>query len=510
MKRAFAAIPALLLLALIIPPVPAAGITLSAAQQDYYFLTGQRVEIPLAVTSTFPGEVTGIIRFSTDTQLQKTGTIMISTENRVFSHAVPEGPSFLNLTMSPSPVSRDYKVHVSYYYQDPAPFNASLPEIYVHIVADPGLVKNIPVQRAGTTLPENGEIPLVSSVSMTEQTVSVREQMGSDSSRGSSLSGARSPAGTADPGQQQRDREEREREQAVFDARLAADPLFTTVNASLVAEGFSRQSLDTQPAGNDTGTFSVLYRRSAGDQVVVQGSMEDGVVPYVRERANVPVTADPALDANATFRSFALTLAAQEYLHGETAVNRTLDGAMANITYATTSGNRAYVNATVGEGLVTQVSLEREAGPAVFPPFPVLMAAAGILAISVWWIYRRKNTGGLSEQGTGPAVPVPVFDHRAEAERILTDAELAFARQEYVSAYRLAGRALRIFLSHEAGDKSEMTVPEIVAILRKAGRDTAEVELVLGQCSEVAFAKGTPDPGDFSRITGWIRKIFQS
>jgi hypothetical protein len=66
--------------------------------------------------------------------------------------------------------------------------------------------------------------------------------------------------------------------------------------------------------------------------------MAAGVVPSVRERANVPITADPALDANATFRSFAGTLAGREFVHKETAVSRTLTGAVANITYATAGG----------------------------------------------------------------------------------------------------------------------------------------------------------------------------
>lgn len=72
----------LLLLCLVFPAVPAADITLAAGQQDYYFLTGQPVEIPLAVTSSYPDHMPATIRFSTDAQLQKTGVVMISTQNR--------------------------------------------------------------------------------------------------------------------------------------------------------------------------------------------------------------------------------------------------------------------------------------------------------------------------------------------------------------------------------------------------------------------------------------------
>jgi hypothetical protein len=507
-KPAVAA-PGLLLLAclLLVTAATAAEITLTTGQQDYYFLTGQPIGIPLAVTSTFPDGMPGTLLFSTDAQLQKTGTVMISTENRVFARTVPAGASFLNLTMSPSKVSRDYKVHVSYYYADPSPVNASLPEFYLHIVTDPGLVKDTAAPLVSTSRPETGEIPSASSVSMAEQTVGTREQMGSDSS-GQSISGQPQAGSAAEREQQQRDREQREREQSEFDARLETDPLVMAVNASLSAEGFSRQVPDTQPAGNDTGTFSVLYRRGAEDRVVVQGSMAAGVVPSIRERANVPITADPALDANATFRSFARTLAEREFVHQETAVNRTLTGAVANITYATAGGIRAYVNASTEDNRVLRVSLEEDVSGSPVPAI-VLIAAAGILVIFGWYMYRRnrQREGRAPEPGT--AVSPPPFDHRTEAEWILNDAERAFARQEYTEAYGLAGRALRFFLGYEYGNRGEVTTPEVLILLRNAGRDTAGIESVLGQCGDVAFARGTPDAGEFSRLAGRIREMIR-
>ena len=385
---------------------------------------------------------------------------------------------------------------------------SSLPEFYVHIVTDPGLVKNSPAPLTGSGLPETGEIPASSSVSAVEQTVGTREQMGSDSSSGSSLtSGQPQPGSAAEREQQQRDKERREHDQAEFDARLGMDPLVAAVNASLAAEGFSRQAPDTQPAGNDTGTFSILYRRGAEDRVVVQGAMVAGVVPSVRELANVPISADPALDANATFRSFARTLAAQEYSHTETAVNRTLTGAITNITYATAGGNKAYVNATTGDDRVLQVSLEQASPP------------ASRRSRCSWRQQRspRSPAGtvpavrrGSPAPGAGTVVSPPAFDHRGEAERILEDAERAFARQEYAEAYGLVGRSLRVFLMHEHGDRGEVTGPEIVALLRDAGRDTALIESVLGPCSTVAFARGTPDAEEFSKLVDRAREIIRA
>jgi hypothetical protein len=502
---------ALLLLCLLVQAVLAGDITFTAGQQDYYFLTGQPVEIPLAVTSSYPYEMPGTVRFSTDTQLQKTGVVMISTQNRVFSHTIAAGRSFLNLTMAPSPVSRDYKVHVSFYHATPSPFNASLPEFFVHIVADPGLMKNSMVSLESTSRPESGEIPATSSVSAVEQTVSTRQQMGSDSTGQQSIaSGQPQPDTEAARQQQQYEKEKREREQLEFDGRLGIDPLFMAVNESLAAEGFTRQTLDSQPAGNDTGTFSMVYRKGAEEQVVVQGSMQGGIVPSVREVANTAITADPALDADTRFQSFARTLAGQEYGHKETSINRTLTGAMANITYATSDGKKAYVNATTKDNRVVQVTMEQETGPASFPLVPVLMLATVILTISGWYVYWRYERRGLPAPEVRGGAPQLDFDHRKEAGQLLSNAELAFDQHRYSDAYRQAGRALRVFLSYEYGNKDEVTTTEIVSLLRTSGRDARNIEGMLWLCDVVVFARREPDAAEFSSMIQQIRKIIAS
>ncbi|MFA4825598.1 MAG: hypothetical protein WC593_10635 [Methanoregula sp.] len=502
---------AFLLLCLIVPTALAADITFTAGQQDYYFLTGQPVEIPLAVTSSYPDEMPGTVRFSTDMQLQKTGVVMISTQNRVFTQTIPTGQSFLNLTMAPSQVSRDYKVHVSFYHVAPFPVNTSLPEFFVHIVSDSGLMKNSTVFLESTSRPESGEIPSASSVSMVEQTVSTRQQMGSDSTGQQSIASGQPQMDTeAARQQQQREKEKREREQSEFDGRLGTDPLFMAVNDSLGAEGFTRQTLDSQPAGNDTGTFSMVYRKGAEDQVIVQGSMQGGVVPSVREVANTAITADPALDADMTFQSFARTLAEQEYDHKETSINRTLSSAMANITYATSDGKKAYMNATTKDNRVVQVTLDLETGPAGFPRVPVLMLAIVILTIFGGYVYWRYKRRVLPAPDARAGLPTLYFDHRKEAEQLLNDAERASNQHRYSDAYSQAGRALRVFLSYEYGNKDEVTTTEIVSLLRTSGRDVRNIEGMLWLCDEVVFATREPDAAEFLSMIQQIRQIIAS
>lgn len=498
----------LLLLCLLIPSALAADITFTASQQDYYFLAGQPVEIPLAVTSTYPGDMPGTVRFSTDAQLQKTGVVMISTQNRVFTHTIPAGRTFLNLTMAPSQVSREYKVHVSFYYAAPPVVNASLPKFFIHIVTDPGLIKYPAVPQESTSRPESGKIPANSSVSIAEQTVSTRQQMGSDSAGKQAIASIQpQPDTPAAREQKQRDKEKREREQVEFDERLETDPLFIAVNESLGAEGFTRQTLDTQPAGNDTGTFSMVYRKGAEDRVVVQGSMQGGAVPAVREASNAQITADPALVVNTTFQSFNRTLQEQGYWHAETLINRTLTGTVANITYATPEGKKEYVNATMESNRVVTVTLEQETGPAGFVGVGIFFMATVILLVCGWFVYRRYGQRRLTVPKAQTAPRSPVFNHRGEAEQLLNTAVLASDQHRYTAAYGQAGRALRVFLSYEYGNQGEVTTQEIVSMFRMSGRDAGDIEALLRCCDDVVFARQQPVDTEFSAMIIRIREI---
>ncbi|MCK7507989.1 MAG: hypothetical protein MZV70_30650 [Desulfobacterales bacterium] len=168
----------------------AADITLTAGQQDYYFLTGQPVEIPLAVASTKLGEIPVNGPPSTDAHLQK---------GRHGDDQHPRNQVFPTPSRGPvlpesqprhrRGVLRDYKVHVSFYQ------TALIAGQYQPAVKVPhprcrrsGLAEKFPLPLASTGQPSRGEIPSKSSVSAVEQTVSIRQQIGSGQPQGSSRS----------------------------------------------------------------------------------------------------------------------------------------------------------------------------------------------------------------------------------------------------------------------------------------------------------------------------------
>jgi hypothetical protein len=181
---------------------------------------------------------------------------------------------------------------------------------------------------------------------------------------------------------------------------------------------------------------------------------------------------------------------------------------MVNITYLSGEGIPAYVHATIDQENVTQVSLGMETATANYFLPGLIAAIIAILAVCAWLICRRlKAQKKMVPPVMCPPRQAPVLpDHRKEALRLLAGAESAFARQEYQIAYGLAGRATRLFISYELGDRRELTNAELVPVLAASGHagQALAIMALLERCSDVEFAKGIPDAGEFS---GMIRQI---
>ncbi|MFA6364469.1 hypothetical protein [Methanoregula sp.] len=521
MKAYRAGIILLLFVALLVPATIAASITISSDQTDYYFGLNEIAEIALPVSNTYSDAVDGTLKFTTVEQLQSSGTVMTSTKNRVYTTTIPSGNSFLNISAGTSDVPKSVKIQVAFQYTNPSSTEVTLPEIIVHFVQNPSQSSSGQQKQVTSTSSAASSGFGTSSVQIVQQSVSVQQQAGRDSSSSQSLSSSQSALQNSQMSQDtaalkeqlQREAAEKEKNQQEFNERLAADPLLSQANETLAADGFTRQSMNANPTEGDTGTFSMLYQNAAGDKVNLQGTMSGGTVPFVTEQSAAAVNVTAPLIANATYQSFTGELAGNGYGRNQTLMNVTLSGATVNITYLSEKGSPAYVNATVDNGNVTQISLAMEQGKVNYLLIGSVVALAIILAICAWWVYRRlKGRTKILPPERLPPRPTPVpFDHRQEALRLLAEAEEAFHRHDYRDAYGLAGRATRIFLSYDLGDRRELTNAELGPVLaasKDAGQPDA-IMVLLERCSDVEFAKGIPEAGEFSAMIRQIRAMVE-
>lgn len=516
MKAYRAGIILLIFAALLVPATLAAGITITSDRTDYYFGLSETADITLPVTNTYSHDVDGTLQFTTVEQLQNTGTVMTSTKNRVYTTTIPAGNSYLNISAGTSDVPKSVKIQVAFQYTDSSPVQVNLPEIIVHFVQDPSQSSN----RQGSPVTSTSGVASSgfgsSSVQIVQQSVSAQQQAGRDSgtspSSSSDLQNNQMSQDTASlKAQLQQEAAEKQKTESEFNLNLSADPLVRQVNEMLAADGFTRQSVNVNPTSSTDGSFAMSYQNTAGDQIGVQGTMAGGVVPAVTELSTAAINVTAPLVANATYRSYTNELAGKGFQRNQTLMNVTLSGAMVNITYLSEMGMPAHVNATVDNGNVTQVSLAMEQTEINYLLIGCISVIAIVIAFCAWIVYRHlKGRKKVLPPTVIPPRPAPVpIDYRKEALRLLAEAEAAFGRLECRDAYGLAGRAARVFLSYNLGDRRELTNAELAPVLAASGHagQVAGIMALLERCSDVAFAKGMPEAGEFSAMIQQIRAM---
>lgn len=498
---------------LLVIPATAADITMTAAGTDYYFGFGESADVPVAITSTFDHDIDGTLQFTTTEQLQNTGTVMMSTKNKVYTNTVSPGASQIILNAGTSDVAKTVKVQVAYDYTGTSPVHVALPEILIHFVEKPQQSGSSQSPVTSTSSAGTGNVPSSSSVQIVQQSVSAQQQAGRDgtsSPQQSLQNNQMSQDANALKEQLQKEAEKKETEKAAFEEALSRDPLLASVNESMAADGFVRSSQATNPESGTAGTFSQEYRNAAGETATVAGKMENGAVPSVTETSAAPVNVTAPLAANTSYQTSAGKFSEQGFSRNTSTLIRSADGgATVNLTYQDPQGKRAFINATTDGKNVTQLTVAVEPD-APFDYVPVL-AAIGIVvvvAIAAWILYRRfRRPGAPNLRMVPPSAPREPFDHRKAARELLKQAEIAYGRQQYPDACGLAGQALRLFLSGENGAYREMTNMELLAFLRSINADTGTVRELLDRCSDVEFARGTLGADEFPRMAAAIRSL---
>lgn len=506
--------PILLLIGLIILPVCAAEITLSSERNEYYIPLGEVAEIPLTAISSYDRAIDGTFRFTTVEQLQNAGMAMMSTQNQAYSHTLKPGVSNLSFSAGASDVEKNMRVQVSYDYSDPSPIQVTLPEIVLHFVVQPPPSGGTQSPVSSTSSPSSGNVPATSSIQIIQQSVNVQQQPGRSGNLQQAISNNQMPQdANALKEQLRKEAARKEQDKTRFDENLDSDPLMKSVNESMAADGFFRTSRVTNPESADSGSFVTEYQNSAGESASVAGNMENGVIPSLTETSAASLNVTAPLESNTTYQSMTQKLRDQGFSRNQTYLNISAGGATINLTYQNMQGKRVFINATSEQGNLTRLTMEAEPeAQADYLPVIAICILGAVIVIGIWIIIRRYRRPGkrMNVLPGYPSIQKKPFDHRKAATDLLALAESAFREKRYTDAYGMAGQALRLFLSWEYGARHEMTNEEMIAFLRIRNRDYHQVQSILDRCSDIEFAKGATDEGEFFSMLEYIRRLISN
>ncbi len=468
----------LLIAAVCVASVAAAGITLSTGQSDYAVLVGEEAAFPIAVENTFGADVTGVlarnVRF-----VPEGGEAATHSQSRAIT--LFSDTREITVSAGPTVMPGTFFFDIAFEYGNAPRTRVVLPEIRVHV--------------AGSAAEEEGEQgPQVSSAST---------EAGSGGAQGGTSS-------TRQPGQIMQDtgslREqaarEQDRMQALRSGLLAGlddDPPVREIHAVLTSRGYTRVAATINPVDEATGSFSFEYRNGAGDTVRAEGAVVNGSAAYAAYATEKSLVVPDAVTANETYKRYAGELADAGFFPATSSMNATTSASSVGVGFIDGQNRTARIVATLSGGEVRSVDIEE-------PSDLLPLAGAGALCIILLIAYLVRR--GAPKAPEPPFTPIPA-DSRGEALRLLAAAREEFGRGERKGAYGTAGRALRSYVSSVYGTGAELADGDVLRLLEESGRETGAASSLLGRCAAVSYAGSPPLDEGFRAVVGEIEAFIR-
>lgn len=124
----------------------------------------------------------------------------------------------------------------------------------------------------------------------------------------------------------------------------------------------------------------------------------------------------------------------------------------------------------------------------------MFLILALVLAYVISKYFQPKQVVREIRKHNGPV------NHKLEAKKILARAKEEFDRGDKKEAYHTASFALRYYLTHRLGAKSELTASNAIILLKESGKDIGGAQNFFSLCNLVGFAKYKPNKPDFEKI----------
>lgn len=490
-----------LLILLAIPAACAGEVTLSTPQSGYYVPVGEEAVIPLTIVSTYDHDITGTLKQSKVlVNPATTGSQAATLQSRDFS-AFTE-PRTVSLAVGKSDVAADYLLTITFVYQENGERSSTLGEIGIHFVTAIGdtpkkqekLVSTDSANPdAGTSSPGSSES---SSSAENPAEISPSEelqnnQMSQDTSAlRNQLAGETNESGN------------KENELLGY---IRADPIVASLDHLLAGAGFTPDKTDITLVSNRSGSFLLTY--SSGEKTAgIRGTLVDTHALFAEVSSDAAIPLPEALLNNITYQEYGSRVGQKGFVRNETRINVTPGRETVDITYADSRNRFIRLKAALMNGTVVSVEGQSPDDPPAFLVPVVALASVILISVGIWYLakIRPKDIPDPREPLPGQE---PGKSPREAARHLLDEAESEAARGTWPEAYRKAGRALRIYLSHEISRGDELTCGEVERLIGSREGDSEEIRGILERCRSVGFAKSRPDPGEFKEIIRYSRTL---
>jgi hypothetical protein len=493
-----------------LPVAFAANIVMSVDQSTYYFKTGENAVIPMKLDNSYGKSITGDLQYSVTQQITQ-GIAQFSTSNtQSTTFTVIEGnqTAALNFGTSNSPVT--YVANLSFNYNDGNDMTVALDPITIIFVSDESQKNNVQnkVQSSSEKATQSQNDPFVQQQQRLQERLDqmLQNQLSSQNSQQRLQNNQIPQDSSALRQQMQRQSEERNQIQQEFQKQLASNGKFQELHQGLLQQGYNVTNGNLTPISNSTGDFEINYKNEQGKWAKIQGSMKNGTVTDIQkqtqeERDNLLAK----LHEDPTFKKYAAELNQDGF--SEKDIKFQDEGNKTNIqlNYENDKVQSATIKAEFEDEKITKIELEKpNPDYSYLWPIPVII----LTGIVGFLLYKKfKSNKKIKPTPIQEKIPDKPFDYVFASSELIKEAKKDFKEEKYKDAYGKISQAIRLFLSHKAELKREITNEEILLYFTSAKYPVDDIRNCFRLSSLVEFAKYTPNEEDFVKMFSLAEKI---
>jgi hypothetical protein len=518
--------------------VYAQDILFSTKQTEYYFKIGEEALIPIEINSTYGKQISGILQYTIAQQINQ-GNVQFSNSNtEAKSLVINEENQKISLDLGTSDTPSNLIMNLNFNYNENGDRTVSLGPIVIHFVSDDSQKNNQQNKTQSSSQPntQSQQQDLFSQqeqqmeqrlnellenqqdlFSQQEQQMEQRlnellgnQQNPSQNQQQRLQNNQLSQDSSALKQQIQKQVQQQEQIKKEFEKQLSSNNDFLHRHQKLLENGYNVTNNILNPMSNDTGSFDIKYKNTDGKWATLQGNMKNGTITELKQQTQVrQEKLLEKLKQNTLFQQFHNQLVTKGFSQKDINFQDNENETNIILQYDNQKHDNAKITANFENDEIKRVKLEDNSSNSSNLLLLILSVVAIVSVISVYFVIKKflkKKTFTIND--SSPTIPkLKSFEHILESKKLISQAQQYHDKGEYKEAFGTAGKAIRLFLSYDAGLKREITSEELIRLIQKHNYPIGAIRECLKITDLVEFAKSSATEDDFQKIISLFNKL---
>ena len=517
--------------------VYAQDILLSTNQTDYYFKTGENAIIPIEINNTYGKQISGILQY-TISQLINQGNIQLSNYNtEKKSLSINEENNKISLDVGKSDTPSNFTVNLGFNYNENGNRIVPLGPIIIHFVSDESQ-KNThqqnKMQSSSQPSTQSNQQDIFSQQQQMEQGLNelfgnqsdlfsqqqqqmeqkLNELLGNQQNQSQNQQQQlqnNQLAQDSNALKQQLDRQVQKQEQIKkeFEQKLFSNNGLLNRHQNLLKNGYNINASNLNAKSNDTGSFDIKYNNTTGKWATLQGNMKNGTMTNINEQSqDKQEKLLEKLKQNKLYQQFNSKLLTEGFSQNDIAFEANGNVTNVILKYEDQKQANATITANFVNDEIRQVTLEDKNSNPLNLMLLIIIAVTVVSAVCIYFAIKKfKNKKSFTIIDTQLNPKLKSFDHVIESKKLIDEAIQYHDKGHYKEAFGTAGKSIRLFLSHDAGIKREITSEELIRLIPKDNYPINDIRECLKVTDLVEFAKLKATDYDFKKIISLFNKL---